>query len=199
MDQIKQADIDFFKKKLIEKEARQRILDEDCKKMKRIIGDYTETIAQALDLTDESIPITITKRNDTEYEFRRVLPRKLKFKSINDINDFVKITNHTTVLRVCSDGPSVALPGTKITYVTLKHDIDEVCSYMTISLLALSVFGIACAIFCLYDRFSKSAKLREGFEVVLYGTFETLDVVDAMRNHENSENKITNPLLPPPP
>lgn len=175
--QIKQANIDYFKKVQAGNEHFERVLVEHCKKMKGIIGDYTETIAQACDPTNESIPFTVTKLGDNKYKFRRVLSRKLKFKSIHDINEFFDIY-HTTVLLVCS-GVKLPLdfPGMKITNIRLEHDIgiDPVSSYKDMFLVSLTLFGIIFAGVGLYDRFKKESKNREGFEFVLSWTFETLD------------------------
>ena len=175
--QIKQANIDFFNKTQANNEYFERRLDEDCKKMKSIIGDYTETIAQALDLTNESIPFTITKIGDNNYKFRRVLPRKLKFRSIDDINDFYNIY-HPNVLLTCSGVKlPLDLPDMKISNVRFETDIDikVIASYKEIFFVSSTLFGIGMGIAMLQERLKTKAKNREGFEFVLSLTFETLD------------------------
>lgn len=169
MDKIKQADIDFFRRKLYLK----KILEEDCQKMQRLVGDYTDSISQALDLTNESIQLTLEKIGDNKYIFRRVVPRKLKFKSIDDIKDFLEITNYNEVLIECSGKP-VALPGTKITSLNINtYDISsEAVPYKILSLLALSIVGIIPSAVLLYDRWIITRKNNKGFDIILEGSFE---------------------------
>ena len=112
MDLIKTADFDYFTEQIKIKQYTEDIVTIK----KAIIGSYINDIQDAIDLTNESIPLNITKITQDKYSFTRVIPNTLKFQNLEELHNFANLPGS---LLHCVDDP-VALPGTKLTHIFIN-------------------------------------------------------------------------------
>lgn len=175
---IKDAELKYFEKQLRNK----MVIKQKVNDTKHIVEHYLPHLIAAKDLTNENIPLTVTKIGENLYEFSREIPQKLIFKTYEDAKAFVECwENYNDVsLYYYIDIPYTPLPDTKIMSLSMNIDNSLFIQRNSLSLfskclLTLTCIGIPFVIYNQFDENNSMEKiLNTGLNVTLTGTFNTM-------------------------
>jgi hypothetical protein len=167
-DPIKNADIEFVQNQLdqIKKYA----------SYKNLVSDFIPHVQAAMDLTNDSIPLNVTKITHNLYKFERLVPEKLFFKSYEDAK---KYAESSASLTMYVEQPIPLSNSTIISIDINIVDLQDVryvffgkeYSDFTNSLLLFSIVGTPIFLLNYLFRQQVIKMVKDGFDVVISGTF----------------------------
>jgi hypothetical protein len=160
---IKKADYDFFIKDLNNKKK----IEKSNENTLNSIGDNIKYINDALDLSNDKIPIKIEKIKDNLYSFKREIPQKIKFSNIDDLMLF--ISNYKSI-----DLKAFGIENAKITNISINiiDDIDSINYDLNIIddiIYIITIFGIPFFINNLYNRYKINQFIKTGLSISISG------------------------------
>jgi hypothetical protein len=163
---IKKADLDYFVKDLSVKKN----IENKKNIILKILGDNIQDINNALDLSNDKLPLDIEKKQTNLYYYKREIP--IKFNNVRDLILFVQNNQFATL-----DLKAFGLENTiiKNTSIDIKEDIFLAYNYDIDPFFAIaciiSVFGLPILICSIYDQNKIKKYVKNGLTITISGYF----------------------------
>jgi len=145
---IKKADLDYFVKDLSVKKN----IENKKNIILKILGDNIQDINNALDLSNDKIPLGIEKKQTNLYYYKREIP--IKFNNVRDLILFVQNNGFASLDLKAFGLDNTIIKNTSIDikeslYAAYNYDIDPFLAIICV----LSIFGLGVFPCILHDRY----------------------------------------------
>lgn len=161
---IKKADLDYFVKDLSVKKN----IENKKNIILKILGDNIQDINNALDLSNDKLPLDIEKKQTNLYYYKREIP--IKFNNLSDLILFVENGQFASLGLKAFGLDNTIIKSTIVEIKENINSVDNIDLFFAISCI-ISVFGLPILICCICDQYKYKKYVKNGLTVTISGYF----------------------------